>query len=64
MICQLSNLAFTFSASQDISTRIMSFSGNGTRGLCVLSANGTVSKVTLRHASTSGGTVVTYEVIV
>ncbi|XP_058187224.1 AT-hook motif nuclear-localized protein 10-like isoform X1 [Rhododendron vialii] len=48
-------------AGEDISTRIMSFSENGTRGLCVLSANGTVSKVTLRHASTSGGAVVTYE---
>jgi hypothetical protein len=39
----------------------MSFSQNGTRAVCVLSANGTISNVTLRQTGTSGGTV-TYEV--
>lgn len=38
----------------------MAFSQQGPRALCVLSANGAVSTVTLRQPSTSGGTV-TYE---
>ncbi|GFY87667.1 AT hook motif DNA-binding family protein [Actinidia rufa] len=48
------------SASKDVSSKIMSFSQYGRRGLCILSANGAVSNVTLRHPATSGGTV-TYE---
>jgi hypothetical protein len=39
----------------------MAFSQNGPRGICILSANGAISNVTLRQAATSGGTV-TYEV--
>ena len=39
----------------------MSFSQQGPRAICILSANGAVSTVTLRQPSTSGGTV-TYEV--
>ena len=39
----------------------MSFSQHGTRAVCVLSANGAISNVTLRQTATSGGTV-TYEV--
>lgn len=39
----------------------MSFSQQGPRAVCILSANGAVSTVTLRQPSTSGGTV-TYEV--
>lgn len=39
----------------------MSFPQQGPKGICILSANGAVSNVTLRQASTSGGTV-TYEV--
>jgi len=39
----------------------MSFSQNGPRAVCILSANGAISNVTLRQAATSGGTV-TYEV--
>lgn len=39
----------------------MSFSQQGSRAICILSANGTISNVTLRQPSTSGGTL-TYEV--
>lgn len=39
----------------------MSFSQHGPRAVCVLSANGAISNVTLRQTATSGGTV-TYEV--
>ena len=39
----------------------MSFSQHGTRAVCILSANGAISNVTLRQSATSGGTV-TYEV--
>lgn len=46
---------------QDISSKIMSFSHHGPRAICVLSANGAISNVTLRQPATSGGTV-TYEV--
>ncbi|WOL00192.1 AT-hook motif nuclear-localized protein 9-like isoform X2 [Canna indica] len=45
---------------EDIATKIMSFSQQGPRAVCILSANGAVSTVTLRQSSTSGGTV-TYE---
>ncbi|RWW65602.1 hypothetical protein BHE74_00027085 [Ensete ventricosum] len=48
---------------QDIAAKIMSFSQQGPRAVCILSANGAVSTVTLRQSATSGGTV-TYEVIV
>lgn len=46
---------------QDVSAKIMSFSQNGPRAVCILSANGAISNVTLRQPATSGGTV-TYEV--
>ncbi|KAK6804525.1 hypothetical protein RDI58_002309 [Solanum bulbocastanum] len=45
---------------EDITTKIMSFSQQGPRSICILSANGVISTVTLRQPSTSGGTV-TYE---
>ena len=48
---------------QDVSSKIMSFSQNGPGAVCILSANGAISNVTLRQAATSGGTV-TYEVCV
>ncbi|RWW56805.1 hypothetical protein BHE74_00036456 [Ensete ventricosum] len=38
----------------------MSFSQHGSRAICILSANGAISNVTLRQPATSGGTV-TYE---
>lgn len=39
----------------------MALAHNGPRAVCVLSANGAISNVTLRQSGTSGGTV-TYEV--
>ncbi|KAI0511884.1 hypothetical protein KFK09_012518 [Dendrobium nobile] len=50
----------TVKAGEDVSSKIMSFSQNGPRAICILSANGAISNVTLRQAATSGGTV-TYE---
>ncbi|KAJ8900469.1 hypothetical protein K2173_025246 [Erythroxylum novogranatense] len=50
----------TIAVGEDIATKIMSFSQQGPRAICILSANGAVSTVTLRQPSTSGGTV-TYE---
>ncbi|KAJ0987117.1 hypothetical protein J5N97_005473 [Dioscorea zingiberensis] len=47
-------------AGEDVSSKIMSFSQHGPRAVCILSANGAISNVTLRQAATSGGTV-TYE---
>lgn len=41
--------------------KVMSFSQQGARAICILSANGTISNVTLRQATSSGGTL-TYEV--
>ncbi|THG12806.1 hypothetical protein TEA_023547 [Camellia sinensis var. sinensis] len=50
----------TVKAGEDVSSKIMSFSQNGPRAVCILSANGAISNVTLRQAATSGGTA-TYE---
>ncbi|CAN1308764.1 AT-hook motif nuclear-localized protein 9 [Linum perenne] len=50
----------TVAVGEDIATKIMSFSQQGPRAICILSANGAVSTVTLTQPSTSGGTV-TYE---
>lgn len=47
-------------AGEDVSSKIMSFSQHGPRAVCILSANGAISNVTIRQAATSGGTV-TYE---
>lgn len=41
--------------------KIMSFSQQGSRAICILAANGAVSNVTLRQPNSSGGTL-TYEV--
>ena len=41
--------------------KIMTFSQQSSRAICILSANGPVSNVTLRQSMTSGGTL-TYEV--
>ncbi|KAL8523804.1 hypothetical protein ACS0TY_013685 [Phlomoides rotata] len=46
---------------EDVASKIMSICQNGPRAVCVLSANGTISTVTLHQAATSGGTA-TYEV--
>ncbi|KAG5538408.1 hypothetical protein RHGRI_019103 [Rhododendron griersonianum] len=50
----------TIAVGEDITTKIMSFSQQGPRAICILSASGSVSSVTLRQPSTSGGNV-TYE---
>uniref|UniRef100_A0A0A9DWA4 AT-hook motif nuclear-localized protein n=1 Tax=Arundo donax TaxID=35708 RepID=A0A0A9DWA4_ARUDO len=50
----------TVQAGEDVSAKIMSFSQHGTHAVCVLSANGAISNVTLRQTATSGGTI-TYE---
>ncbi|OQU76344.1 hypothetical protein SORBI_3010G133500 [Sorghum bicolor] len=50
---------FTVQAGEDVASRVMSFSGNGW-AVCILTANGAVSNVTLRQGESSGGTV-TYE---
>lgn len=46
---------------QDIMMKIISFSHQGSRAICILAANGTISNVTLRQPNSSGGTL-TYEV--
>ncbi|CAJ1973105.1 unnamed protein product [Sphenostylis stenocarpa] len=50
----------TVKAGEDLSARIMSISQSGSRNVCILSANGSISNVTLRQPASSGGTV-TYE---
>nr|AAK60297.1 At2g33620/F4P9.39 [Arabidopsis thaliana] len=50
----------TVLAGEDVSSKIMALTHNGPRAVCVLSANGAISNVTLRQPATSGGTV-TYE---
>ncbi|KAK4415992.1 AT-hook motif nuclear-localized protein 1 [Sesamum alatum] len=50
----------TVNSGEDISTKIMEFSLQGPRTVCVISGSGTVSSVTIRHPSSSGGTL-TYE---
>lgn len=48
------------SPGEDVAARIMSFSQQGPRAVCVISATGAVSTATLHQDSNSGG-VVTYE---
>ncbi|CAK9251756.1 unnamed protein product [Sphagnum jensenii] len=50
----------TIAAGEDVASRIMSFVQHGPRAVCVMSATGAISNVTLRQQSSSGGTV-TYE---
>ncbi|XP_061997189.1 AT-hook motif nuclear-localized protein 7 [Rosa rugosa] len=50
----------TVNTGEDVTMKIMTFSQQGSRAICILSANGTISNVTLRQPSTSGGTL-TYE---
>ncbi|KAK4486525.1 hypothetical protein RD792_009208 [Penstemon davidsonii] len=45
---------------EDIASKILAFSQEGPRSICILSANGSISNVTLRQPAMSGGTV-TYE---
>ncbi|KAE8654102.1 AT-hook motif nuclear-localized protein 10 [Hibiscus syriacus] len=50
----------TVKVGEDVSSKIMSISQHGPRAICILSANGAISNVTLCQPATSGGTV-TYE---
>ncbi|KAF3615594.1 AT-hook motif nuclear-localized protein 1 [Capsicum chinense] len=50
----------TVNAGEDVNMKIISFSQEGSRAICVLAANGAISNVTLRQPNSSGGTL-TYE---
>ncbi|GMH08806.1 hypothetical protein Nepgr_010646 [Nepenthes gracilis] len=50
----------TINAGEDLAMKILSFSHQESRAICVLSASGSISNVTLRQPSSSGGTM-TYE---
>ncbi|XP_022738581.1 AT-hook motif nuclear-localized protein 1-like [Durio zibethinus] len=50
----------TVNAGEDVTMNIISFSQQGPRAICILSANGVISSVTLRQSDSSGGTL-TYE---
>ncbi|XP_031382433.1 AT-hook motif nuclear-localized protein 6-like isoform X2 [Punica granatum] len=50
----------TVNPGEDVTMKVMSFSQQGSRAICVLSANGTISNVSLRQPTSSGGTL-TYE---
>ncbi|OAY64983.1 AT-hook motif nuclear-localized protein 10 [Ananas comosus] len=50
----------TVKPGEDVASKIMAFSQQGPRTVCILSANGAICNVTLRQPATSGGTV-TYE---
>ncbi|KHN33771.1 Putative DNA-binding protein ESCAROLA [Glycine soja] len=50
----------TVKAGEDLSARIMTISQSSSRNICILTANGAISNVTLRQPASSGGTV-TYE---
>ncbi|XP_077235293.1 AT-hook motif nuclear-localized protein 1-like [Tasmannia lanceolata] len=50
----------TVAAGEDVTTKIISFSQQAPRAICILSANGAISNVTLRQPDSSGGTL-TYE---
>ncbi|KAJ0111936.1 hypothetical protein Patl1_03488 [Pistacia atlantica] len=52
----------TVKTGEDIASKIMAFSQQGPRTVCILSANGAICNVTLRQPAMSGGTV-TYEAI-
>ncbi|CAA7025173.1 unnamed protein product [Microthlaspi erraticum] len=47
----------TVNTGEDVASKIMALSLNGPRDVCVLSANGSISNVTLRQQTTYGGTV-------
>ncbi|PIM99701.1 hypothetical protein CDL12_27801 [Handroanthus impetiginosus] len=50
----------TVNPGEDVSNKIISFSQQGSRAICILAANGAISNVTLRQHNSSGGTL-TYE---
>ncbi|KAL2609791.1 hypothetical protein R1flu_028364 [Riccia fluitans] len=50
----------TIAAGEDVANKVFGFSQQGPRAVCILSANGSISNVTLRHDSSFGGNI-TYE---
>ncbi|XWS55946.1 hypothetical protein CRYUN_Cryun09bG0043600 [Craigia yunnanensis] len=50
----------TVNTGEDVAGKILSLSQKGPRGICILSANGAVSNVTIRQPGSSGG-ILTYE---
>ncbi|XP_027363211.1 AT-hook motif nuclear-localized protein 7-like [Abrus precatorius] len=50
----------TVYTGEDVAGKIMSFAQKGPRGICILSANGAISNVTIRQPGSSGG-ILTYE---
>ncbi|KAK4758077.1 hypothetical protein SAY87_019378 [Trapa incisa] len=58
--CNFVPHVITVNPGEDVSTKVMSFSQQGSRAMCVLSANGSISNVTLRSPTSCGGTL-TYE---
>ncbi|KAL5230189.1 hypothetical protein ABZP36_028965 [Zizania latifolia] len=50
----------TVAPGEDVTMKVISFSQEGLRAICILSANGVISNVTLRQPDSSGGTL-TYE---
>ncbi|KAE8677423.1 AT-hook motif nuclear-localized protein 3 [Hibiscus syriacus] len=50
----------TVNPGEDVTMKVMSFSQQGPRAICILSTHGVISNVTLRQPDSSGGTV-TYE---
>ncbi|CAA3014697.1 Hypothetical predicted protein [Olea europaea subsp. europaea] len=50
----------TVYTGEDVAGKIITFAQKGPRGICVLSANGSVSNVTIRQPGSSGG-ILTYE---
>ncbi|KAF5453367.1 hypothetical protein F2P56_028273 [Juglans regia] len=54
-----SHLSYS-TCGEDITMKVISFSQQGPRAICILSANGVISNVTLRQPDSSGGTL-TYE---
>ncbi|CAA3004290.1 AT-hook motif nuclear-localized 7-like [Olea europaea subsp. europaea] len=50
----------TVYTGEDVAGKILTFAQKGVRGICVLSANGSVSNVTIRQPGSSGG-ILTYE---
>ncbi|PKA47658.1 Putative DNA-binding protein ESCAROLA [Apostasia shenzhenica] len=50
----------TVATNEDVTSKIMSFSQQGPKAICILSAIGVISNVTIRQPDSSGGTL-TYE---
>ncbi|KAK9123989.1 hypothetical protein Sjap_013591 [Stephania japonica] len=50
----------TINTGEDVAAKIFSFSQKGPRAICILSANGAISNVTIRQPGSSGG-ILTYE---